>query len=150
MAKGYPKPKQFIPVNPHKYIGDPTRIITRSSWEVKFLKWADTNPNIFAYSSEEVVIPYMNPVKGKMSRYFVDALIVTIDKTGKKVVSLIEIKPYSQTKLPKQTKGKRKKTIINETMTYAVNQAKWEAAEAYCKERGWNFLILTEKELYGK
>ena len=150
MAKGYPKPKRYVPINPHKYIGDPTKITTRSSWEVKFLKWADTNPDIIAFSSEEIVIPYLSPKDNQMHRYFVDALIMTQNKEGKKVVSLIEIKPHGQTLPPKVTKGKRQSTIINETVTYAVNQAKWAAAEAFCKKRGWNFLVLTERELYGK
>lgn len=149
MARGYPKPKKFIPTNPHKYLGDPTRITTRSSWEVKFLKWADTNPDIIAYSSEEVVIPYLSPKDNQMHRYYVDVLLVTRSKDGGKVVSLIEIKPHGQTLPPKSTKGKRKSTLINEVVTYSVNQAKWAAAEAYCKKRGWKFLVLTEKELFG-
>jgi hypothetical protein len=31
-----------------------------------------------------------------------------------------------------------------------VNQAKWQAAEEYCKDKGWKFVIMTEKEIYGK
>ena len=29
----------------------------------------------------------------------------------------------------------------------ATNQAKWAAAEDFCKDRKWEFQILTEKEL---
>jgi hypothetical protein len=32
-------------------------------------------------------------------------------------------------------------------VTYAVNDAKWRAATEYCKDRKWQFKILTEKEL---
>ena len=32
--------------------------------------------------------------------------------------------------------------------TYAVNIAKWEATEILCKERGWVFKIITEKDLF--
>ena len=28
-----------------------------------------------------------------------------------------------------------------------VNQSKWKAADNFCKDRGWKFLVLTEKEL---
>jgi hypothetical protein len=31
--------------------------------------------------------------------------------------------------------------------TYAVNEAKWKAAEEYCKDRRMTFKILTENEL---
>ena len=39
------------------------------------------------------------------------------------------------------------KQYINEVVTYAVNQAKWKAASEYAKDRGWEFKIITEKEL---
>lgn len=32
-------------------------------------------------------------------------------------------------------------------MTWGVNEAKWKAAEEYCKDRGWKFIIMTEHEL---
>jgi hypothetical protein len=34
--------------------------------------------------------------------------------------------------------------------TYAVNMSKWEAAEAFCKTKGWTFLVITEDVLFGK
>jgi hypothetical protein len=39
------------------------------------------------------------------------------------------------------------KRYLTEVATVAVNQAKWAAAETYCKERNWKFVKLTEKEL---
>jgi hypothetical protein len=42
------------------------------------------------------------------------------------------------------------KKYLNEVKTWGVNQAKWEAALEYCKDRDWKFQILTEKELYRK
>ena len=30
---------------------------------------------------------------------------------------------------------------------YAKNQAKWEAADEWCKDRGYEFKVFTEKEL---
>ena len=33
--------------------------------------------------------------------------------------------------------------------TYAVNQAKWKAAQEFCKDNGMQFKLITEKELYG-
>jgi hypothetical protein len=59
---------------------------------------------------------------------------------------LIEIKPESQT-LPPVPPKKKTKRFIQEVMTYGKNQAKWKAATEYAKDRGWEFMILTEKHL---
>jgi len=32
-------------------------------------------------------------------------------------------------------------------MRYGINSAKWKAAQEYCADRGWDFVIITEKEL---
>ena len=47
---------------------------------------------------------------------------------------------------PKKQKRKTQK-YINEVVTYATNQAKWEAAEDYCADRGWEFKVLTEIDM---
>ena len=61
---------------------------------------------------------------------------------------MLEVKPYKQTIAPKVTPGKRQKTILTEAQNWAVNKAKWAAAKNYCDSRGWEFKILTEKELF--
>ena len=58
---------------------------------------------------------------------------------------LIEVKPEKQTKPP--TGIKRTKRFITEAYTYVKNMNKWEAANEYCKDRKWKFMIWTEKEL---
>ena len=60
---------------------------------------------------------------------------------------MIEVKPMRETKEPKATKGKSRKTLINESITYAKNQAKWKAAREFCDDRKLEFKIMTEKEL---
>lgn len=127
--------------NPHKYMGDIDNIIYRSSWELKFLNWCDANPNVLKFSSEETIVPYVSPVDGRPHRYFVDFRIVL--STGK--TYLIEIKPAVQTQPPKGTK--KTKRLLQETATFLVNQAKWEAAERFAKTRGWEFKVLTEYDL---
>ena len=77
----------------------------------------------------------------------IDNYIVFKDKEGKKNKILIEIKPSSQTKKPKQRKYARKKTILYERKMYVQNIAKWEAAKKYASKKGYKFIILTEKEL---
>lgn len=141
MARKY-KQGRYIPVNPKKYIGDPTNIIYRSSWEKRMFMKLDESNNVLGWNSEEIVIPYISPVDGKVHRYFVDILVVSKNK----VVTLIEVKPYAQTQPPKVS-NRKKQTVINETLTYAVNQAKWKAAEEFCSKKGWIFKIVTEKDL---
>jgi hypothetical protein len=69
------------------------------------------------------------------------------DVNGNKTTYIIEIKPWAQTMRPKPTKGKSKKTLMEEVTTYAVNEAKWKAAEDYCLKRGYIFRIFTEYEI---
>lgn len=135
----------FKPKNPHKYNGDPSRIIYRSSWEARVMKYLDDNPGVIWWASEELHIPYVSPVDQKVHRYFPDFVVRTKVKGGKEVTYMLEVKPESQTQMPK----KRKKTqkYINEAITYAINQEKWRAADLFCKEHGWQFKLITEKEL---
>ena len=115
-------------------------------WEFKFMKYCDHSPTVLEWGSEEVVIPYLSPVDGKVHRYFVDFYMKVKDNQGKITRYLIEIKPARFTQPPKEPQ-RRTKGYIQEVFQYGVNQAKWKYADAFCKERGWKFEILTEKEL---
>ena len=126
--------------NPSKYEGDPTNVIFRSLWERQAFKFLDTSPDVVKWSSEETVIGYICKTDGKPHRYFVDLKMTT--KSGK--TYLIEIKPLAQTKEPRVQKRKTKK-YITEVMTYVKNLSKWEAAQRYCEDRGWEFMIWTEE-----
>ena len=59
---------------------------------------------------------------------------------------LIEIKPEAQTKQPIYP-GKKTKKYLTEAYSFVKNQAKWKAAENYAKDRGWEFMIVTERHL---
>lgn len=143
------KQGRFIPTNPKKYKGDPTIVFYRSGWEKRVMSWLDTNENVVSWSSEETVIPYISPVDNRRHRYFVDFYVEAIGKDGQLKTTLIEVKPDAQTREPKKP-GRMTKRYITEVMTYGVNQAKWRAAEDYCKDRGWEFKVLTEKEIFNK
>jgi hypothetical protein len=132
----------FKPIFPEKYSGDPTNIIMRSSWETMFANWCDKNPSIVRWSSEETIIPYRCPTDGKIHRYFVDFKITI--KEGK--TFLVEVKPAKQT-LPPVYPGRQTQRYLTESLLFIKNQAKWEAAKNYCKDRNWEFKIITEKEL---
>jgi hypothetical protein len=90
-------------------------------------------------------IPYRNPIDQKIHRYFPDFIVKMKKKDGSVMTYLVEVKPYSQTMMP--TQKKKTKRFIQEAATYAVNQEKWRAADNFCQEHGWKFIILTEKEL---
>tara|TARA_B100000214_G_C23526382_1_gene427376 strand:- start:84 stop:518 length:435 start_codon:yes stop_codon:yes gene_type:complete len=137
---------KFRPSKPKKYKGDPTNIVYRSLWELKFMRYCDSNTNIVKWSSEEIVIPYRSPIDNRFHRYFPDFYLKYKDNTGKMIEKVVEIKPAKQVQEPKVQKRKTKK-YVTEVVTYAKNQAKWMAAEEFCKDRKWKFQILTEKEL---
>lgn len=132
--------------NPSKYIGDPTQVIYRSSWELKFMKWCDTNASVLEWGSEEIVIPYLSPVDQRIHRYFVDFYIKVQDRQGKVTKYLIEIKPAKFTMQPVKPKRVTPR-FIEEVRTWGVNQSKWKNATDFCENRGWKFLVLTEREL---
>jgi len=135
---------RFRPKNIDKYAGDYTKIKYRSMWERQVFRWCDDKPHVIKWSSEEDVIPYKCKTDGKMHRYFMD-LKVTFNNGD---TYLIEIKPKAQTQEPKVRSRKTKK-YIREVTTYAKNISKWEAADKWCRVRGWKFAIWTEEDLKG-
>lgn len=141
----------FLPKNPEKYEGDVSQIIYRSSWEYKFLKFCDDNEKILKYSSEPVGIAYWNPVSKKTCKYWVDAYIVTKDKSGNLKKWILEIKPLKYTQPPKPIKKmteKQMKHYLSHTKAYLINRAKFEAAKDYADSKGIKFGIITENFLF--
>ena len=119
---------KYRPTHPSKYRGNPTNIIYRSLWELKFMKYCDSNSNILEWGSEEVIVPYRSPIDNRYHRYFPDFYIKVKENTGTIKRMIIEIKPQKQCIEPKV-------------------QAKWEAAKEFCEDRKWEFKVLTENEL---
>ena len=138
---------RYKPEYPKKYKGDPNNIICRSSWERRFCRWCDLNENILEWGSEEFFIPYFDPTTSRVRRYFPDFIIKVREQSGDIKKYVIEVKPKRQTLPPVQTSKKRTRTYITEVKTYAVNQAKWEAAKEWCADRMLEFRIITENEL---
>lgn len=132
--------------NPDKYIGDAKKCIYRSGWEKKVFSWLDNNKKVIGWGSEIFAIPYLSPKDNKVHRYFPD-IIVVADNNGVQVTTVIEIKPLKETIVPKMKQGKKRSTYLYEVTTYSVNQAKWAAAKALCKSKGWNFKVMTEVEI---
>ena len=136
---------KYQPHNPKKYKGDTSKIIWRSTWELKLCKHLDFSNKVMQWSSEEIIIPYYYPLDQKNHRYFVDFWVKYRSSSGIKEM-IIEVKPFKETIPPK--KGKRKgKRYLMEVQTFIKNQAKWSAAEKYAKRHGMEFKKFTEKEL---
>ena len=128
-------------------MGNSYSIIYRSLMELRFMKWCDLSEKIIEWSSEEIAIPYISPIDNKRHRYFPDFLIHTA-----KGWFLIEVKPLIQSKPPKKLlveklDTKRKRRYLRSVRQWLVNEAKWKAAQKVCKVEGWEFQILTEKQL---
>ena len=132
---------KFTLKNPDKYIGGRTPTY-RSSWEFAFMRMCDTNENISKWASESIKIPYRNPFTGKYTIYVPDFFIVYADRNGKQHVELIEVKPANHTF--KEQLGKSQSNRAQ----YVLNQAKWVAARAYCKQKGMYFRVVNEGDIF--
>lgn len=141
---------KFTPRNPKKYAGDPTNIIYRSSWEAKAFRFFDTNSNVLSWQSEEIGIPYMSPIDNRIHRYYPDIIATIRQKDGTTKTVIFEIKPKHQTREPVRTSQKLTRKYLNEVATWGINEAKWQAAKSYAENRGWEFQILTEEQIFGK
>ena len=137
---------KYKPINPNKYQGDPTNIVYRSSWELKFMRFCDLRDDVIQWQSEEIIVPYRHPLDGKIHRYFPDFKISVKTKDENVEHWLIEIKPSKFAKEPVPQKRKTKK-YINQVKSYAINRYKWDAAKYFCKKRNWKFKVLTEQDL---
>ncbi len=137
----------FKPRNPEKYIGDITKIRYMSSWELHTDKFLDGNPNVIAWNSEEIAIPYLKPTDQRVHYYYPDYWVKYRNKHGEIVEEIWEVKPSKEVSKPKIV-GKHKKYQLIESITYAINQAKWRAAEFYCKKHGYKFRLMTESQLF--
>ena len=138
---------KYIPINPKKYVGNPSQIIYRSLWERKLMVYCDRNDNIIEWGSEEVIVPYRSPWDGKIHRYFPDFYMKVKQTNGTYKKFIIEVKPKAQCKEPNKTPKRKTRKWYKEVQTWGINQAKWKSATDYCENRGMEFKILTEDHL---
>jgi hypothetical protein len=118
-------------------------------WESRFCRWIDLQPDVLEWTSEEPLVPYLNPVTNTVWNYHPDFLLKLRDTT-KQIgyrMEMVEIKPKNQT-IPPVIGKKKKRTILEEQKTWAINQAKWLMARRFCEQRGWTFRIITEDQLF--
>jgi hypothetical protein len=126
--------------NPNKYLGkgQPTY---RSGWEWHFMKFCDNNPSVLHWASEPLRIPYFNPVANRNTSYVPDFLIEYVDRENRVHRELIEIKP-SKERVLERARSQRDRVM------WAINQAKWGAAQIWCQQHGIQFRILSEGDIF--
>jgi len=132
---------KFNMKHPEKYVGNKSPTY-RSSWEHSFMNFCDINENVHKWASEAIQIPYRDPLTGRQTVYVPDFFIQYIDKFNKTHIELIEIKPASQTILERVGKNK-----YNQAQ-FVKNQAKWAAANIWCRQQGIKFRIINENDMF--
>lgn len=108
--------------------------------------FCDNSNRVLKWGAEIVKIPYICETDLALHTYIVDFVI----KFSTSKWWLIEVKPDKQTREPKKRTPKnnrQNRRIYKENFTWAKNQSKWRAAEAYCKKRGIKFAVWTENDL---
>jgi len=128
--------------NPDKYMGLKTPTY-RSSWEWAFMQFCDTHPAVLKWASESIRIPYKDPFTGRYTVYVPDFFIQYMDKDSKTFAEVVEIKPSNQTL--KEAVGKNPYNQAH----YVKNMAKWEAANAWCRQQGIRFRVINEQDIFG-
>jgi hypothetical protein len=126
--------------NAGKYVGrgEPRY---RSSWENVFMNFCDTNENVMQWASEPVRISYRHPLTGRMTTYVPDFIVTYRGPNNTTRAELIEIKPKSQS-IIEDRQSQRDRAIV------AVNYCKWAAAQAWCKQNGLTFRVITESDIF--
>ena len=148
MAKGVPKPVKWRPQHPEKYVGDVDTIVSRSSWELHFMRYCDSNPAVIAWTSE-YPIKYYSTVDEKVRRYFVDFFVKMRTVDGHAVL-MIEVKPDEQCAPPRKPRTANHKSqmrYLTECAAYQLNVDKWQAAREFAEKNNMKFIILNEYDI---
>lgn len=144
MTKAKFKQGYYIPKNPDKYVGDVTKIRYMSSYELSVHKFFDNSTRVIRWSSEEIVIPYVKPTDGRVHKYYPDYWVEYVTSDGEIKQEIIEVKPSTQTRMPRaNSKGR-----LYEQLNFAINTAKWEASKRWCQQHNMEFRILTEQGIF--
>ena len=137
----------YYPKHPEKLLGNSKHAIYRSGLELSYFRILDANPQVVRWGSEEVIIPYY--FDNKWHKYYVD-LIVFLQQGPILKKLFIELKPYSQTQVPKNSPRRKQKNYLRECYEWNKNTAKWASAKQYAQKVGCEFVVLTEKDIEKK
>ena len=88
----------------------------KSALELKFMMYADRNPNVVSWGYEGTTIKYFDRSRGKVRRYYIDfTLVVKVGPVTKTI--WVETKPECETRPPER----RAKNDIKAQMTWMTN-----------------------------
>lgn len=138
-------------VNVSKYVGNPTDIKYRSSWELAFCRYLDLNERVLKWACEQPIITYSD-LRGQVHRYYPDFMYTLMKNDDpndfKKVI--VEIKPSTELFPPKRPLNETAKALQNyeyAVRTHIKNKLKFSAACDYAEKHGMEFVIITEDRL---
>ncbi len=133
------KTGDFRQANPQKYAGDLKKPIKfRSSYELRFMRILESNPEVEWWNFENIIIPYTmrhSTTEVKRHNYIMD---FQVKKTNGKML-LCEVKPANKTPL--------NEAQMRISPDHRRNAHKWKAAIAWCKHNNHEFKIINEKHL---
>lgn len=132
---------KFFPLHPEKYQGTSVPIY-KSGLELRMMQYLDKNPAIIKWSYEPKAIKYVDKSSSPpiVRRYFIDFTAIVKQGPICKTVWL-EVKPYSESIKPTNTKNTKAMLL------WLKNTSKWQAAEQLAKSKGYEFHVITEKQL---
>jgi len=147
----------YVLQNQEKYLGNPTNVEYRSSWELAFCRFCDLNDKIKKWSSESIEIPYhiTNGGQTEIHRYYPD-FYMEMTKNGDPEFYdrlIVEIKPKTETNPPKKPTKDTLKLLESYEYSlrmYKKNLHKWAYAKEWCDRRNMKFIIITEDDLRKK
>jgi len=168
LKKGKTHEGYYIVRNKEKYVGDPTLVVYRSSWEFSFCKWCDYSPSILRWSSEPIKVPYYdkvsklqecrklglnpnNPHNWIIKNYNTD-FWMEVKKDDDTIEKwFVEIKPKSKMSrpdhIPPNSPLSIQKRYNKAAKDYLINESKFEAMSAFATRVGAKFHVFTEDTL---
>lgn len=137
-------------INSAKYVGDQKLVIYRSSLEYRMCYVLDTTDSVIKWTIEPPIpLKYYDPIKRKFRTYYPDFYCEMNSKNGI-LKFILEIKPDSF--IPKNIKNLPSNATRSQMRSYnmrvermIINNAKWHAANAYCKQNGMKYMFINEE-----
>jgi hypothetical protein len=131
---------QYVVRHPEKYVGKSTPRY-RSGWELAFMKFCDDNDNVLQWASEAISVPYRHPLTGRISNYVPDFFVQYRTKNNVICSEIVEIKPKKQSVIESKMSSRDRAVV-------AVNYAKWNACQIWCRRAGLVFRVINEDQIF--
>lgn len=155
----------YIPKNKDKILklNAEGGVFYRSGYEKVIMVWLDNKKEVTKWGAECMSIPYQmthfdnGDTKIKSHTYFPDFYYEMRNSDGVLKQVVVEVKPWKEYKMVQDlNEGKLKvpekglKKLRNfeyDIKAARRNKSKWEAVVKWCKLKGYEFIIITEKHL---